>query len=53
VLGYYHLSLAGHLTKVFIMSSRLRFSRAQTLGALALLAVIWLVIIFRLFFSRP
>jgi hypothetical protein len=27
---------------------QLRFSRAQTLGALALLAVIWLVIIFRL-----
>jgi hypothetical protein len=30
----------------------MRFSRAQTLGALALLAIIWLVIIFRLLFSR-
>jgi hypothetical protein len=30
-----------------------RFSRAQSLGALALLAIIWLVIIFRLFLSRP
>jgi hypothetical protein len=26
----------------------MRFSRAQTLGALALLSLIWLVIIFRL-----
>jgi hypothetical protein len=30
----------------------MRFSRAQILGALALLALIWLVIIFRLIFSR-
>ncbi len=30
----------------------MRFSRAQTLGALALLGLIWLVIIFRLFLSR-
>jgi hypothetical protein len=30
----------------------MRFSRAQILGALAVLALIWLVIIFRLFFSR-
>jgi hypothetical protein len=28
----------------------MRFSRAQTLGALALLAVIWLVVLFRLVF---
>jgi hypothetical protein len=30
----------------------MRFSRSQVLGALMLLALIWLVIIFRLFFSR-
>jgi hypothetical protein len=30
----------------------MRFSRAQILGALALLAIIWLVIIFRLILSR-
>jgi hypothetical protein len=30
----------------------MRFSRAQTLGALALLLIIWLVIIFRLVLSR-
>jgi hypothetical protein len=35
------------------MNDAMRFSRAQTLGALALLAVIWLVIIFRLLVSRP
>jgi hypothetical protein len=31
----------------------MRFSRAQTLGALVLLLIIWLVIIFRLILSRP
>jgi hypothetical protein len=31
----------------------MRFSRAQTLGALALLAIIWVVIIFRLVMSGP
>jgi hypothetical protein len=30
----------------------MRFSRAQMLGALALLAIIWLVIILRLVYSR-
>jgi hypothetical protein len=30
------------------VKKELRFSRAQTLGALALLALIWLVIILRL-----
>jgi hypothetical protein len=30
----------------------MRFSRTQILGALALLAIIWLVIIFRLVLSR-
>ena len=35
------------------MKARLRFSRAQILGALALLAAIWVVLIFRLIFSRP
>jgi hypothetical protein len=30
----------------------MRFSRSQILGALALLAIIWLVIIFRLVLSR-
>jgi hypothetical protein len=30
----------------------MRFSRSQILGALALLAIIWLVIIFRLILSR-
>jgi hypothetical protein len=30
----------------------MRFSRAQTLGALALLAIIWVVIIFRLVLSN-
>jgi hypothetical protein len=30
----------------------MRFSRSQILGALALLAIIWLVIIFRLALSR-
>ena len=30
----------------------MRFSRAQLIGALALLAIIWLVLIFRLFFSH-
>jgi len=30
----------------------MRFSRAQTIGGLALLAIIWLVITFRLFLSR-
>jgi hypothetical protein len=34
------------------MKNWIRFSRAQILGALALLAVIWLIIIFRLFLSR-
>jgi hypothetical protein len=30
----------------------MRFSRTQILGALALLAIIWLVIIYRLVLSR-
>jgi hypothetical protein len=30
----------------------MRFSRKQILGAIALLAIIWLVIIFRLVLSR-
>jgi hypothetical protein len=30
----------------------MRFSRSQILGALALLAIIWLVMIFRLVLSR-
>jgi hypothetical protein len=30
----------------------MRFSRSQLLGALALLAIIWAVIIFRLILSR-
>jgi len=30
----------------------MRFSRAQLVGALLLLALVWLVIIFRLVFSR-
>jgi len=30
----------------------MRLSRAQVLGALALLMIIWMVIIFRLFLSR-
>jgi hypothetical protein len=34
------------------MNKGLRFSRAQTLGALVLLAVIWLVILFRFVLSR-
>jgi hypothetical protein len=34
------------------VKAQLRFSRAQTLGGLALLAVIWLVIIFRLVLWR-
>jgi hypothetical protein len=34
------------------MNAKLRFSRAQILGGLALLGIIWLVIIFRLVFSR-
>jgi hypothetical protein len=34
------------------MNKEMRFSRAQTLGALALLALIWLVIIYRLILSR-
>jgi len=29
----------------------MRFSRAQLIGALLLLAIIWAVILFRLFFS--
>jgi hypothetical protein len=29
----------------------MRFSRAQLVGALALLAIIWVVLIFRLYFS--
>jgi len=29
----------------------MRFSRAQLIGALALLAIIWAVILFRFFFS--
>ena len=29
----------------------MRFSRAQLVGALALLAIIWIVLIFRLLFS--
>jgi len=31
----------------------MRFSRSQINGALALLALIWLIIILRLLFSRP
>jgi hypothetical protein len=31
----------------------MRFSRSQILGALALLAIIWLVIIIRLVLTRP
>jgi hypothetical protein len=31
----------------------MRFSRAQLTGALALLALIWMVIAFRLFLARP
>jgi hypothetical protein len=31
----------------------MRFSRAQTLGALALLLIVWVVIIFRLILSGP
>jgi hypothetical protein len=31
----------------------MRFSRSQILGALTLLAIIWLVIILRLILSRP
>jgi len=34
------------------MNKERRFSRAQTLGALALLGLIWLVIILRLVLSR-
>jgi hypothetical protein len=30
----------------------MRFSRAQTLGALLLLAAVWLLVIFRLILSR-
>jgi len=29
----------------------MRFSRAQLIGALVLLAIIWMVILFRFFFS--
>jgi hypothetical protein len=29
----------------------MRFSRAQLVGALALLAILWVVLIFRLYFS--
>jgi hypothetical protein len=31
----------------------MRFSRAQLAGALALLAVIWLLLLLRLIFARP
>jgi hypothetical protein len=34
------------------VNKEMRFSRSQVLGALALLAIIWLVIIFRLVLSR-
>ena len=32
-----------------LLFNRLRFSRAQMLGALLLLALVWILIIFRLF----
>ena len=40
------------LTNIETARSFLRFSRAQLIGAVAVLALLWLVIVFRMLFSR-